>query len=427
MSKPLEGIRVLDFTWLNAGAKGPRHLAAFGAEVIRIEWTEKLDFIRYGFPQHAAPGESAPPTGDRGSFDRSKVQSVNRAAGWNNTNAGKLGVSLNMHHPQGKELFREMLPLADVVTDNYTAQTLERWGFGYEEMRKVKPDIIYVQAPGFGKLGNYRDFRSYGPIAGGVSGLQFMSGLPDRASCGYGFSYLDVGGPWFIVMAVMSALHLRAKTGRGQHVDLSQVGPGFLLTGTAILDYTANGRHYERSGNRAPYTKAAPHGVYRTQGEDNWIAIAVSTDEEWRAFCHAIGDPEWTDDPRFASRESRYENQDALDARVTAWTQDRERYEVMDLLQKSGVPAGVCEDTKDRTELDEQLIHRGYMQQVDHTEVGKYRVEGIVGRWSETQPHAEGSIGWGAPCYGEHNHRVFGDLLGLGPSDVGKLAEQGVI
>ncbi|MCH7552620.1 MAG: CoA transferase [Chloroflexi bacterium] len=428
MPKPLEGIRILDFTWLNAGAKGSRHLAAYGAEVIRIEWTGKLDFIRFGFPQQPAPGEAGDSgTASLGAFDRSKVKSINRSARWNNTNAGKMGISLNMRDERGKDLFRRLLPLADVVTDNYTATTLERWGFSYEEMRRHKPDIVYVQAPGFGRTGPYRDFRSYGPIAAGISGLQFMSGLPDRASCGYSFSYLDVGGPWFIGMAVMAALHHRARTGQGQHVDLSQAGPGFLLTGTAVFDYTANGRHYERSGNRAPYTRAAPHSAYPCRGEDRWVAIAVSNDQEWRSFCGAIGNPAWTKNERFATPEARYEHQSEMDSHIESWTKERDRYEVMHLLQRAGVPAGVCQNTQDRLEVDEQLIHRGYMEEVHHSEVVSHRVEGIVGKWSKTQPHASGATGWGAPCYGEHNQRVYGDILGLSEAEVEGLAADAII
>ncbi len=425
MTKPLEGIRILDFTWLNAGAKGTRHLANMGAEIIRLEWKDKLDFTRVGFPFHRREDEER--LSQSRVFDRSLVPSVNRAAGFNDVNAGKLGASINMRHPKGKDLFRRLLPIADVVADNYTANTLVNWGFSWEQMAEHKPDIIYVQAPGFGFTGPYRDYRSYGPIAAGVSGLQYMAGMADKPPVGYGFSYLDVGGPWYICMAVLSALHFRSKTGRGQHIDLSQVGPGMLMTGTAILDFTANGRHYARSGNRGPYTSSAPHGAYRCQGEDRWVAIAVSTDEEWDAFCGVLDQPAWTKDPRFVTRLGRLDNQDDLDHHVEAWTIDRDPYEVMHALQKAGVPAGVCQNVENRVESDEQLGHWGYVETVEHSEYGPYRVEGIVGHWSETQPRSGSVHGWGAPCYGEHNDYVFKDVLGISDAEMEALVEENVI
>jgi crotonobetainyl-CoA:carnitine CoA-transferase CaiB-like acyl-CoA transferase len=294
-------------------------------------------------------------------------------------------------------------------------------------MAKVRPDIIYVQQPAFGNAGPYRDFRSYGPIAAAVSGLTYMAGLPDRAPVGYGFSYLDVAAPFYLCMAILSALHYRERTGRGQYMDLSHAGPGFLMTGPAILDYSANGRRYERSGNRAPYTGAAPHGAYRCEGEDRWLAIAVHNDAEWQAFCGVLGHPAWTGRPEFATQSNRFAHQDELDRHVEAWTCRQDRYEAMRALQEAGVPAAACQDTRDRVDTDPQLRHRGYVETVDHTEFGAYRVEGVVGKWSATQPVSGGVHGHGGPSYAEHDRRVYQELLGMSDREFDSLVAREVI
>ena len=427
MPLPLEGVRVLDFTWVNAGAKGTRHLSTYGAELIHLEWKGKLDFLRLNPPYHTLPGERAVPEGGSSGYEALKVKSVNRSSSFNNNHAGKWGVSLNMRHPKGKAIFRALLATADVVCDNYTATTLKDWGFGFEEMRKVKPDIIYVQVPGFGAQGPYRDYRSYGPSAGAIAGLTWQAGLPDRYPCGYGFSYMDVCSPYFMALAVMAALRQRERTGQPVYVDGSQSGPAFLLTGTSILEWSASGRAYERTGNRSPYTMAAPHGAYRCRGEEAWIAIACSTEAHWTGLARVMGDPSWTAEPRFATLEGRYANQDDLDRLIEGWTSQRERYDLMARLQAESVPAGVCQDTRDRYERDPQLKHRGYFVTVPHSEVPPYPVEGHPGRFSETQPTPLSRSEWGAACYGEHNAQVHGRLLGLTESDLAALAAEEAI
>ena len=278
MTFPLNGVRVLDFTWLNAGAKGTRHLALYGADVIHIEWKGRLDLLRHNPPYHEVPGDTSMPKAAPG-YDHLKVSSVNRAASFNNNHVGKWGISLNLRHPKGKAIFRDLVKTADVVADNFTASTLDGWGFGPEALEQIKPDIIYVQAPGFGRLGPYSDYRSYGPTAAAISGLTWQGGLPDRYPCGYGFSYMDVCGPYFLAIAVLSALRQRNRTGRGVYVDSSQCGPAFLLTGPALLEWSANGDGYVRNGNRSTYVAAAPHNAYRCKGKDDWVVITCFTEE----------------------------------------------------------------------------------------------------------------------------------------------------
>lgn len=417
MALPLEGVRILDLTWLNAGAKGTRHLSTYGAELIHLEWKGKLDVLRWATPFHAVPGD-----------ENNHAKSPNRAASFNTNHVGKWGVSLNMRHPKGKDIFRRLVEKADVVVDNFTASTLADWGFGWEVLQSIKPDIIYLQAPGFGRIGAYADYRSYGPTAAAIGGLTWQAGLADRPPSGFGFSYMDVVGPYFIAMGVMAALRQRNRTGKGVYVDASQVGPSFLLTGSSIPEWSATGRRYVRTGNRSPYIKAAPHGAYRCAAdEEKWIAIACYDEAQWKALVTVMGNPAWASEARFATLDARLQNQDVLDANVGAWTLGKDRYALMAALQQVGVAAGVCQDVSDRYDRDPQLRHRNYFVRVRHSEVPPYDVESLPGVFSETPPSPLGTTGWGCHTYGEHNEQVLGRLLGLTRDDIEALAREDVI
>jgi crotonobetainyl-CoA:carnitine CoA-transferase CaiB-like acyl-CoA transferase len=253
-----------------------------------------------------------------------------------------------------------------------------------------------------------------------------MSGLPDRWPVGWGYSYLDVMSPWFVIAAILMSLRHRGRTGRGQHVDLSQSGPGFLLTGTALLDHQANGRAYRRTGNASPHLPAAPHNVYRCRPGDNgveeWVVIACFRDEEWQGLVAAMGNPAWAAESQFADLTERLRHVEALDQHIGEWTASWERYALMDHLQRHGVPAGVCQTPADRVDRDPQLAHRDFFVELNHSEVGPHRVENVPGKMSATPPHVGGLHDRGAPCYGEDNEYVFGELLGLPAPEVEALS-----
>ena len=268
--RPLEGVRIADLTWLLAGAGGPRLLASLGAEVIRIEWRDRLDFLRYMPPFASQKGEQPEKAGpmDLTGLDTGKAQSVNRSGYFNDINAGKYGISLNMKAPQGRELFKKLVAVSDVVVEAFTAQTMQKWGLGYDTLKAIKPDIIYMQQPGWGYTGPYVKYASYGPIAQAVSGLTEQSGLPPpHPPAGWGFSYMDWSGAYYCAMTILMAVYYKKRTGKGQYLDCSQVEPGIGMTGTAVLDHAVNGRHYQRTGNRSPYKPAAPHGAYPCAGQ----------------------------------------------------------------------------------------------------------------------------------------------------------------
>ncbi len=225
---------------------------------------------------------------------------------FNNKNPGKRGISLNVRHPKGLEIARRLVAMSDVVAEGFSPGVLDNWGLGYEAMRKIKPDIIYVQQSGMGAQGTYGRFRTVGPIANSFSGLSEMSGLPEPAMpAGWGYSYLDWMGAYSFALAMLSALYHRARTGEGQWIDASQSEVGLFISGTTILDWSANGRIWSRYGNRSPYKPAAPHGAYPCLGDDRWLAIACFDEAEWRALADVAGHAEWTQDPRFADLAAR--------------------------------------------------------------------------------------------------------------------------
>jgi crotonobetainyl-CoA:carnitine CoA-transferase CaiB-like acyl-CoA transferase len=409
--RPLEGVRILDLTWLLAGAGGPRLLAALGAEVIRLEWRDRLDFLRYGPPVIPVEGSNEA---------RREMKSVNRGGCFNDNNPGKRSFSLNMAHPKGKEVFKRLVTVSDVVVESFRADAMTKWGLGYEVLRALKSDIIYVQQSGWGHKGPYWKYASYGPIAQAISGLTDQSGLPEpHPPAGWGYSYMDWSGAYYTAISMLLAVYYKKRTGKGQYIDGSQIEPAIFMTGTAILDRLVNGRQWERTGNRSPYRPAAPHGAYPCAGKDRWIAIAVFGDEEWRPLVAEMGNPAWARDPKFASLATRIINQDELDARVAQWTREQEPFALQERLQKAGVPAGVCQTSEDRVERDPQLEHLKWLIPLPNAEVAFHFARATVDQG--------GPIGRASPCYGEDNDYVYGELLKMPASERAELEKEGVI
>ncbi len=417
--RPLQGVRILDLTWLLAGAGGPRLLASLGAEVIRLEWRDKLDFLRHSPPVIPVEGETQV---------RTQTQSVNRGGLFNDNNPGKRSFSLNMAHPKGKELFKRLLGLSDVIVESYRADAMTKWGLGYDVLRSIKPDIIYMQQSGWGHKGPYYKYASYGPIAQAISGLTDQSGLPDpHPPAGWGYSYMDWSGAYYCAIAMILAIYYKKRTGKGQYIDGSQIEPGIFMTGTAILDHLVNDRHWKRTGNRSPYRPAAPHGAYRCAGTDRWIAIAVSNDDQWRALAAEMGNPAWSRDAGFSSLAARIVNQDELDRLVGEWTRDKEPFALQDRLQKAGVPAGVCQTSEDRVERDPQLKHLKWLIPLPNSEVGTWPIKDVPFHFANATVDQGGPLHRASPCYGEDNDYVYGELLKLPAQERADLEKEGVI
>jgi len=420
---PLHGIRILDFTWFLASAGGTRFMSAFGAECIKVELKSHPD------TRMAAMA----PIGGREARERATaplagVTDPDMGGQFNNKNPGKRGISLNVRHPKGLEIARRLVGLSDIVAEGFSPGVLDSWGLGYEAMRSIKPDIIYVQQSGMGAQGKYGRFRTVGPIANSFAGLSEMSGLPEPAMpAGWGYSYLDWMGAYSFALAMLTALFHRERTGEGQWIDASQSEVGLFISGTTILDWSANERVWSRFGNRSPFKKAAPHGAYPCQGEDRWLAIACFTEAEWRALAQVAERPQWTSDPRFADLAARLAHQDALDAAVADWTRSEDAYQVMLRLQQAGVSAGVCQMAEDRCDHDPQLAALSWLTEVTGTKIGRWPIAEVPVKMSESPAYIGGRIDRGAPCYGEDNHYVYGELLGMSTQEIEALAADGVI
>ena len=400
----LEGVRVIDFSWIVAGPQCTRILADFGADVIKIENDANMDYIR------ASGGADSP----------------NRSPLFNTLNRNKRSLTLNVMHPRGMELLKTLIKKSDVIVENFSSRVLEKWGLGYEEQKKLNPGIIYCSMSGFGHSGRDRDFVTWGPTAQALSGLTYMSGLPGEESAGWGFSYMDHTGGFYGAIAIMMALLHRNKTGEGQHLDLSQVEAGIGLTGTSILDYTVNNRPFRRNGmppgNRAPDRQIAPHNTYPCKGEDRWCVIAVTNDSEWDSLVAVLGNPGWASDRQFATMKSRSANQNNLDELISQWTINLTPHEVFDILQEAGVPAGAVQTPMERAEVDPQLKHRGFIAEVEHAELGNTKVESIPMTMSETP----WKLNKASPLLGEHSAEIYMDLLGVSPEELGTLYEEGI-
>ena len=408
---PLGNIRICDFTGQLAGAGATRILAAFGAEVIRVE--DPVRQGRWDMLRGAGPFID-------------ERRGIEMGGAFNNHNVEKLGVTINLRDERGRALLRQLIEHCDVVTENFAGGVLARLGFGYDDLKAIRSDIIYVSNSGFGHTGPYAAFKTWGPVVQAICGLSFLAGLPDAEPAGWGYSYMDHLGADFMALSILAALVHRRRTGEGQWVDMSCVEAGITLDGPAILDHSVNGRPARRPGspdsNHSASPLMAPHNVYPAEGEDRWVAIACRDDADWAAMAKVIGQP-WASDARFASLEGRVDAEADLDSLVARWTATRDRYSVAAELQAAGVPAAAVQQAVDRIDNDPGTAAWGLWPVVSHPEIGDVRVEGLPVHLSDT----DWSIEHSAPLLGEHNERVFGGLLGLSAAELDALRAEGVI
>ena len=425
----LNGVRVIDLSWMLASAGAGRYLAALGADVIKVEHASRLDGMRTGqglcppggrAERESASGPLPTPVHD--------PANPNRSGSFMEINAGKRGLSLNLKSPEGKALLEDLIRGADMVVEGFSPGTMERMGLGYERLKELNPRIIYVQQSGLGEYGVYGRVRAFGPTAQAFTGISEMSGLPSPyPPAGIGYSYLDWFGAYNMANAMLAGLSRRNTTGLGCHIDASQGEIGLQLTGTAILDWSVNGRSWSRTGNRSPYVPAAPHGAYPSQGEDRWIAISAFTQEQWHAVAESLGRPEWLVDERLSGLASPVAHQDGLDELVAGATRGRVPAGLMTLLQQRGVPAGVCQDAEDRYEHDPQLAHLGWTVELPQSEIGTWPVKEHPVRMAATPAYMGGRLNRSGPNYGEDTDAVLAEILGFDDDRIRSLRTAGVV
>ena len=394
--------KVLDLSTSVVGPAAARLFADYGATVIKVESMTHPEALRTSPPY---------PTGRKG---------VNLSGYYSQFNAGKLSLSLNLNLPKARSLLIKLVEWADVVIESFTTGIMERWELTYEHLKVVKPSIIMVSTNMLGQVGPYRGFRGYGQHGAALAGWDTTLGYPDKEPVLAFGAYTDYIACRYVAIAIMAALDYRRRTGRGQYIDLSQVESSIDFLAPLVLQYSANGKMLEPMANRDP--QAAPHGAYRCRGEDNWCVIAATNDEQWRALCRVLQRPQWIEDPKFSTLADRKKNEDELDEMVEQWTVDRLAEDIVEIMQKNGVPAAVVQSAKELVS-DPQLAHRNHFQRLQHPEMGLHNYETFGFRLSEVQGGPQGH----APCLGEHTDYVCNEILKLLDEEFVELLTEGVL
>ena len=393
--RALEGVRILDFTWVVAGPVATRILADQGAEIIKIERRDTLDLGTR-----------------RGGFS-------------GNLHRGKQSTVVNMADPRGVALAKRLAAVSDVVIDNFSARVMRNWGLDYAGLKQLKPDVIAVSMSGFGHTGPHKNYVSYGPTLQALSGYTLQMRLPGSAPAGWGYSYADMTGGYSGALAVLAALWHRKRTGQGQFVDLSQFEAISSLVGPGLLDLLNRATVSAPVGNRSQEAPAAPHGVYRCRGEDRWCAIAVFSNEEWRSLCRVMGNPTWAAQPRFASLASRLQHREDLDRSVETWTRRLASEDVAARLQAADVAASVVANGED-LDRDPQLRARGYWARLP-TKQEDGRTDVVLDGPPFKLSRTPGYVAAPGPLLGEQTDDVLHRVLGLSAQQVADLKADRVV
>jgi len=401
---PLAGLRVIDLTSTIAGPSALRHMADHGAQVIKVESEAHPDGSRWSTP-HAG--------GKKG---------INRSGYYAAYNSGKISLSLNMQRPEARDILRRLVEVSDVMVEAYVPGVVERWGFGWDQVREMNPRIIMASHCLQGQTGPFRRHRGFGHLAGGMSGWYDLTGFAGEEPLGPYSAYTDFLAWPFLLSAIMVALELRDETGRGQYIDHAQIESSLHFLATPLLDLQVNGRLAERRGNHEDY--ASPNNAYRCAGDDDrWIALSVTTDAEFAVLCGVFSHPEAAADPRFATLAERKANEPALDEMLTGWTREQEASGLAERLQAAGVSAGVVESARDLFE-DPQLLHRDAFVRMDHAEMGNYRIHRASFRISGVDAGPFPSLP--APLLGEHSLDICREVLGMDDNEIAIYAAAGV-
>jgi len=398
--RPLAGIRVVALTTAFAGPTVARYLADLGAEVIKVESRRRWDNTRHA--SSAGVGGMTEPGG------------APTAPGFGYFNRNQLGAAIDLSQPKGRELMLRLIGISDVVVENFSRQVLHRWGFAYDQLTQVKPNIILLDMQGFGQTGRLKDYISFGSIINSFAGLSTLWGVG-----GHGF-FVDYVVAQHAVLAVVSAMYRRGRTGHGAHIDMAQLEAAGALLGVQCLDYFANGVVQRRKDGRL--LTDAPSGCYRCNGEDAWCVIEVRNDDDWRRLRQALSSPLWAQEQRFAASAGRLAARVELDQHLAAWTRERSAGAVQSLLQSAGVPAAAVLAARDVFD-DPQLQETGFYWNIDHPALGVWPYPRLTIHLSDA-PEPNRRAG---PLLGEHNEYVFGQLLGLSTEELGQLAADGVL
>jgi benzylsuccinate CoA-transferase BbsF subunit len=384
---PCEGLKILDFSWIYTGPLVTKFLANAGAQVVKVESPRGPDDLRGFLPY------------------RDGIPGINRSVFFAYYNDSKLGMTIDLANPKGTEIIKKLVEWCDVIVEAFSPGTLAKWGFGYEDVKKIKSDIIMLSFTMQGQTGPFIKQPTFGAFFQSLIGFTHLVGWPDKPPLPPVCAYPDFIGPWMALIAILAALDYRRRTGNGLYIDMSQLETSLQFLAPALLDFAANKKIQTRQGYHS--SRAAPHGVYRCKGDDRWCAIAVYNNEQWIALANVIKKPELSSNPKFSSVESRMVNKVELDKLIEEWTAERTAEDIMKLMQAAGISAGVVQNGQDLFERDIQLKHRGHWTKLNHPEIGDYVSEVPPYKFSSLtiKPRSP------APCLNEHNEYICKQLL----------------
>ena len=394
---PLAGIRVADFSVHAAGPFAGLMLAEMGAQVIKVESSARLDITRRPHTMYGKPPSS---------FEQ--------------INANKMSVCLNLKEPRAVELALELVGVSELVLENFRPGVMRRLGLGYEAMKEVRPDVILVSLSSNGQTGPESNYAGYAPMFAALGGLGHLTGYPDGPPVELRHA-MDHTGGMMAAFAAVAALSARQRTGLGQHVDVSVRDLATSFMGPELLDVAMNAREAVRQGNRD--ASASPQGVYRCQGEDEWVSISVASDREWKGLVEAMGSPEWASGDEFGDGFRRWRRQNELDTLIEGWTSQRTAWDATKVLQSLGVAAHPSL-SPDAMMKDAHLQERNAFPTVSNGDTGEQQ-RAVAPPWRFTRTPAR--VDQWTPDLGQHNLDVFSGILGLPADEVRRLEEAQVI
>jgi benzylsuccinate CoA-transferase BbsF subunit len=399
---PLAGIRVTEFTSAWAGPYATCLLGFLGAEVIKVESRRRLDHAR----------NLSFSTGRR-------FSGPNESSVFNNLNLNKKSVTLNLSKPKAVEIAKQLVRVSDIVMENMRPGVISRLGLGYEVLKEIKPDLIYLSSSSCGQTGPEREYVGYAPTFAALGGVSHITGYEDWPPSNF-MGSMDLRSATTSTFVILTALIYRQRTGEGQYIDLASQETIAVLAGDLFLDYFMNHRVAGRKGNKDE--AMAPHNCYRCMGEDRWVSIAVSDGQAWQALCRVMGKPALAEEARFSSPNSRLQNEEELDEIINQWTRKRDYYDITRLLQEAGVASAPSLSSQGLFQ-DPHLQARGVFFQVDHPSMGKDWVIGPPWRLSETPAQIQRH----SPLLGEHNKEILVDMLGLSSEEIKALEKEEVV
>lgn len=393
-------LKVAEFAWVGVGSLAGKMLAGWGATVVKNESLKAPCPLRTFRPF------------------KENIPGLNRSGFFNMTNPNKYSLSLNLKSEKGQEVAKKLIQWADVVSESYAPGTMDSFGLGYEDAKKINPEVIYYSTCMQGQTGPHCGFRGFGTHLAALSGYVDTTGWPDREPVGIHGPYTDSVAMYYGQALVLGALEYRRRTGKGTYIDLSQLEAGAHFMGPSLLDTSVNNANITRNGNRSD--RFCPNGAFPCTGKDRWVAISVADDAEWKRLCEAMEMPELAEDQRFSTMTDRKKNEDALEEIIGQWSENFSSMEVSQKLQKADIAAAPVAQMPDLYS-DPQLKERNSFIPIEHPEIGTQMYRPTMAKLSKTPEEMR----MPAPCLGEHNEFVLQELLHMSEDEVTELIVAG--